>query len=62
MRAKGQCDPNYDNKQLEWLVNATRVDPSGNRFVDQNEVLLYGIMVRISDVHPKELPENKWWR
>ena len=28
--AKGQCDPNYDNKQLEWLVKATRMDPSGN--------------------------------
>ena len=58
--ADGQCDPNYDNKQLEWLVNATRTDPSGNRFVDKNEVLLYGIMIRITDVHPKELPEFNW--
>ena len=60
LHANGQCDPNYDNKQLEWLVTATKTDPSGNRFVDKNEVLLYSIMVRLTDVHPKELPEFSW--
>ena len=57
-----QVDSNFaDNKRMEWLVKATQEDAAGNKFVDKDQVLLYGIMVRVTDVHPRELPESSWW-
>lgn len=55
-----KVDPNYDNDVLEWLVRATVNDGPYNIFVDKDKVLLYGIMVRITDVHPGDLAESQW--
>ena len=66
-----QCtiDPDFEdyggNDKLEWLVDAT-VDAvaagadkaaaaDGKRFVDKGKVLIYGLMIRVTDIHPKDI-------
>jgi hypothetical protein len=55
-------DPNFKNSEMEWLVKATVQGPDGKEYVNEEEVTIYGIMVRCLDVHPRDLPESKWWR
>ena len=60
---KGRIDRNFptDNRDLEWLVPATLPGSGAAKHVDQTSVVIYGIMVRALDVHPRELPEMTRW-
>ena len=62
LSATQRVDPNYpaDNSGLEWLVPATVVGDDGRKYVDPENVVIYGIMVRALDTHPKYLPEMAW--
>jgi len=51
-------DPNFnDNMELEWII---RWPPK--KYVTSNDgIIVYGLMMRVTDVHPSSLPSNKWW-
>lgn len=50
-----QIDPNFSNKELEWILPA---DTS----VSKADLICYGIMLRITDDDPVNLPTSKWWK
>jgi len=51
-------DRNFPNNQLEWIVKAD----NPNVFISNlhNQVVCYGIMLRVSD-NPNVLPSSSWW-
>lgn len=52
-------DPNFkDNGQLEWLIHW---QPERN-IREYDGLLVCGIMLRITRIHPYKLPQNKWWK
>ena len=52
-----QMGSNVQNSELEWVIE------KGIRSFSKAEqgILVYGIMMRVSDVHPGKLSQNKWW-
>jgi len=57
---KYQIDPNFSNKELEWIV----CDDSKDflKFTDVNaKVVCTGIMIRVTDNHPGLLNDSHWW-
>jgi hypothetical protein len=48
-------DGNYKNETMEWLVSAKGEDIG-------KYIVCYGIMLRVTDVEPDELPESEWWK
>lgn len=52
-----KVDPNFDNGELEWIILGT----SGEQFI-KKDIVCYGLMMRISDVDPKDLPIAAWWK
>jgi hypothetical protein len=50
-------DPNFKNSELEWIINHDEAKKLGEKWM-----VIYGIMIRFSDVHPKDLPQNAWWK
>lgn len=51
-------DSNFrNNKELEWVIKW----PPGTSISSADGVLVYGIMLRVTDQHPKTLPQNAWW-
>jgi hypothetical protein len=55
-----QVHPDYDNDELEWLI--VKPPESQDYLVWGRDVVCYGIMVRISKTHPRELPVSSWWK
>ena len=51
-----RADPNFSNNQLEWLLSAL---PGTQLSADS--VVINGIMLRVTDEHPKKLPCTQWW-
>ena len=52
-----KIDPNFENIELEWLIK--RDKPC---YLTRNEgIAAYGLMMRVTDVHPSELSQCKWW-
>lgn len=52
-----QLDPHFPNNELEWIVKA----PPGTNITASQGVIISGIMLRYSDIHPYEIERNKWW-
>ena len=51
-------DPNFeDNSEMEWIVKW----PPFTQMTVMDGLLVYGIMLRVTDEHPGRLPQNKWW-
>ena len=51
-----RADLNFSNDELEWFVPA-----DSNAYVTPLDgIVPYGLMLRISKVHPKNLPQNHW--
>jgi len=51
-------DHNYkDNNELEWVISW----PPGSYMTSNNGILVYGLMLRVTDEHPGRLPHNAWW-
>ena len=51
-----RVDPNFSNNELEWVF---QLPPHTN--ITNNGILVYGLMLRVTDEHPGKLPQNKWW-
>jgi hypothetical protein len=50
-------DPNFDNKELEWII------PGKEGIYHMNQdIICYGLMMRVSDVNPEQLPSSEWWK
>ena len=57
-------DPNYPgNKHIEFLVKAgPAMVRAGHRYVrPEDGVVVTGLMVRVLEEDPMDLPENAWW-
>ncbi|CAF3352593.1 unnamed protein product [Rotaria socialis] len=50
-------DANFTNEELEWLIPGSN---SKDEYITQ-DIVCYGIMIRVSDVHPSNLPSSHWW-
>jgi hypothetical protein len=50
-------DPNFDNNELEWIIPGTKDVYHMNK-----DIICYGIMMRVSDVNPTQLPPSEWWK
>ncbi|CAF1192724.1 unnamed protein product [Adineta ricciae] len=58
LRDKQKADPNFSNDVLEWVVHW-----KPGQYIDAlNGILVYGLMFRVTDEHPKNLPQNQWWK
>ena len=54
---KTKIDPNFENTELEWLIMRDH-----ECYLTQNEgVVAYGLMMRVTDIHPSEIAQCKWW-
>ena len=52
-------DPNFaHNREMEWIIKW----PPGKLMNGQDGLLVYGVMLRVTDEHPCKLPQNKWWK
>ena len=54
---KIQIDPNFDNSELEWII----LEKKGEEFI-KNDIVCYGLMLRISNVDPETLAPSAWWK
>ena len=54
-----QIDPNFDNKELEWLIPSETINKC--RKNGEAVLIVYGIMTRITKEHPENLEINEWW-
>lgn len=52
-------DPNFKNSELEWLISSKTLEKLGGEKKDA--FIIYGLMVRVTKEHPKNLKINKWW-
>ncbi|CAF1233824.1 unnamed protein product [Rotaria sordida] len=50
-------DTNFDNNELEWIIPGKE----GVYYI-KDDIICYGIMMRISNVEPKYLSTSKWWQ
>jgi hypothetical protein len=51
-------DKNFkDNMQLDWVIKW----PPGSHISALNGILVYGIMLRVTNEYPGKLPQNRWW-
>ena len=50
-------DKNFSNSELEWII----LGETGEQFI-KNDIICYGLMLRISTVDPDTLPTNMWWK
>jgi hypothetical protein len=42
---------------LEWII----LGQDGEQFI-KNDIICYGLMMRVSDVDPKTLAPSAWWQ
>lgn len=54
-----RIDNNYSNDKIEWIIN----DELYQKVKEKQEeaLIIYGIMIRITKEHPRHLPQSKWW-
>ena len=50
------ADPHFKNKELEWMLAAL---PSTK--LSSSDIVVSGIMLRVTDQHPSTLLQTKWW-
>lgn len=59
-KENARCDPNFSNEELEWLVQP----PPGKLFRyfrPQHGIVVTGLMIRLTENHPRMLPQCAWW-
>ncbi|CAF4983198.1 unnamed protein product [Rotaria sp. Silwood1] len=52
-----RADLHFSNNELEWII---RWKP-GENIKALNGILVYGLMFRVTDEDPQNLPQNRWW-
>ncbi len=52
-----KIDPNFLNSELEWVI----LGKEGTYYMNQ-DIICYGLMMRVSDVDPGQLPTSAWWK
>ena len=52
-----RIDPNFDNNELEWIIPGTK-----DVYYMKEDIICYGIMMRVSDINPAQLPSSTWWK
>ena len=52
-----RIDENFESSELEWVIKRPRVA----HLTARDGVVVYGLMMRLSQVHPASLPSNAWW-
>jgi hypothetical protein len=50
-------DPNFLNKELEWVIPGKE----GTYYMN-HDIICYGLMMRVSDIDPVQLPTSEWWK
>lgn len=53
-----RIDDHFNNKEVTWLIYPTA---NGAAYINDN-IICYGIMIRVVDGDPYNLPESAWWR
>lgn len=56
-KEKVKVDPNFDNNELEWVV----LGKDNQEFI-REDIICYGLMLRISNVDPSSLTPSAWWK
>jgi hypothetical protein len=51
-----KVDPNFDNNELEWII----LGQTGDQYITE-DIICYGLMMRVSPVDPMTLPASAWW-
>mmetsp|Transcript_152974 Transcript_152974/g.285042 ORF Transcript_152974/g.285042 Transcript_152974/m.285042 type:complete len:640 (-) Transcript_152974:274-2193(-) len=54
-----RCDKHISNDQIEWLFKPTYFDEASGSYFIKDEIICTGIMIRITDRYPCEMPF--WW-
>ncbi len=52
-----RIDKNFCNEELEWVIASNYGTPEYIR----NNIVCYGLMVRVIDGEPKDLAASSWW-
>ena len=50
-------DKNFDNNELEWII----LGKDDQQFIT-DDIVCYGLMMRISNVDPRNLTPAAWWK
>ena len=50
-------DPNFLNTELEWVIPGKE-----GTYYMKEDIICYGLMMRVSDVDPMQLPTSTWWK
>jgi hypothetical protein len=53
-----RIDKDFRNEELEWIIHA---DTATQEYVRDN-IVCYGLMVRVINGEPRDLPILNWWR
>jgi hypothetical protein len=53
-----RIDKDFGNEELEWIIDA---DTATQEYVRDN-IICYGLMVRVIDSEPRDLPILSWWK
>ena len=56
-KATVTIDPNFDNGELEWII----LGKNNEQFI-KNDIVCYGLMMRVSNVDPVSLTPSSWWK
>ncbi|CAF1383711.1 unnamed protein product [Adineta ricciae] len=56
-KATVTIDPNFSNTELEWII----IGEDAEEYI-KNNIICYGLMMRVSDVDPSTLSSSKWWK
>ncbi|CAF3430990.1 unnamed protein product [Rotaria sp. Silwood1] len=52
-----RIDEHFANDEIEWIIDSG----DNENFITDN-IICYGIMIRVCDRDPYELPESEWWQ
>ena len=52
-----KVDPNFNNNELTWIIPAKE-----DIYYMNEDIICYGIMMRTSNIDPKELSQCAWWQ
>ncbi|CAF4624948.1 unnamed protein product [Rotaria sp. Silwood1] len=52
-----RIDEHFANDEIEWIIDSA----DNENFITDN-IICYGIMIRVCDRDPYELPESEWWQ
>jgi hypothetical protein len=50
-------DSNFKNDEMEWIIGCS----PGEKISSLDGLLVYGLMLRVTDKDPRNLPQCNWW-